>query len=114
MSDDATPARPRLPNPDSVHAKIARRLVQPVQLQLDHWQSRVAFLKAMTLRDRTDLAPIRDEAAELATLAISARIDFEAVLTTVSPLVAKTSIVRDVEKALRRVTADLEVLAGRQ
>ena len=96
------------------HAQVAKRLVQPVQVRLSHWQARVAFWKAMVLSRPHRPGADTGLGGGLATLAISGRIQLEAELTTVSSLVAMTSIVRDVDKALRRVTADLEVLAGRK
>jgi len=88
----------------------AKALVADTQKRLEHWQGRLAHLKARLLTRTGDPAIAAAEAAELVALVIAARIELAGKVAEADLAVAQQSIIRDIDRALDHLRLDLEAL----
>jgi hypothetical protein len=84
-------------------------VVGTVQRDLARWHQQVAHLRALRNRGR-DRHMVRLEAARIAPLVVAARINLEAELHHQRQAVATHSLIRDVQRALLRLSDELEQL----
>ena len=87
--------------------QLAGILVAPYQAKLDQWQTRVAVLKARRSARRADTKDESAEASKLNGLVIVARGALLAEQRSADAAVAQHSLVRDVDRALKRLSDDL-------
>ena len=91
--------------------RIARDLIGPFRERVAELQLKTARLRAMDQLAR-ERDQVRDEALQLAPLAIALRIEFEAAAAEVDELVARHSVVADVRRALVMLREQLDHLAA--
>jgi hypothetical protein len=84
-------------------------IIGPVQRDIARWYQQVAHLRALRNAGR-DRQMVALEAARIAPLVVAARINLEAELHHQEQAVATHSLIRDVQRALLRLSDELEQL----
>jgi len=102
--------RRRAPVASVAASRSAKRFVSAIQDKLAAWHLKAARLRAQIEGGR-EVELAREEAAQLATLIVAARIEFEGSLEDADDIVVRHSLVRDVTRSLKLLRDDLDRMA---